>query len=133
MSITVLIRLLRLYFESSKKDVPEEWNKINPLYKDMLGRIIENGDVEYKALPNVKQLLAKCAESSDFDLALVTGNLAHCAELKLKSAGIDTDLFKRAHNGERKLIGGFGEDDIYRPGMGSDRRQDHFFKLNCSW
>jgi len=99
------------------KDVPEEWNKINPLYKDMLGRIIENGDVEYKALPNVNQLLAKCAESPDFDLALVTGNLAHCAELKLKSAGIDADLFKRTHNGERKLIGGFGEDDIYRPGL----------------
>ena len=41
----------------------------------------------------------------------MTGNLRECAEMKLKSAGINTDIFKR--NGI--LFGGFGNDHIDRP------------------
>lgn len=43
--------------------------------------------------------------------------MLHCAELKLKSAGIDSELFKKTHEGSFKLIGGFGDDDIQRPGL----------------
>ena len=98
-------------------DTPDEWERIFPLYRTLLAESIANGDMEFQALPNVKELLKKCDENENIELAIVTGNLAHCAELKLNSAGINSNLFKRHHEGENKLIGGFGDDDIYRPGL----------------
>ena len=41
----------------------------------------------------------------------MTGNLRECAEMKLKSAGINVDLFKV----DNVLFGGFGTDHIDRP------------------
>ena len=41
----------------------------------------------------------------------MTGNLRECAEMKLKSAGINVDLFKV----DGVLFGGFGTDHIDRP------------------
>ena len=41
----------------------------------------------------------------------MTGNLRECAELKLRSAGINVDLFKI----DGTLFGGFGTDHIDRP------------------
>jgi len=36
--------------------------------------------------------------------------------MKLKAAGIDPDLFSIEYEGEKLLIGGFGDDDAYRDG-----------------
>ena len=94
-----------------------EREKINELYKTRFEEALDRKDVEYQPLPGVLPLLEKCSKSSEVDLAIVTGNLLHCAELKLKSAGIDSEMFKKSHEGSFKLIGGFGDDDIHRPGL----------------
>ena len=46
----------------------------------------------------------------------MTGNPVSVANMKLKAAGIDPDLFTIEYKGEKLLIGGFGDDDAYRPG-----------------
>jgi hypothetical protein len=61
--------------------------------------------------------LHACELNENFDLALVTGNLSECAELKLTSAGINANLFKKQIDGKSVLMGGFGNDDINRPGL----------------
>ena len=99
------------------QDSHSEREKINELYKKRFEEALNRNDVEFHALPGVLSLLTKCSRSSDIDLGIVTGNLLHCAELKLKSAGIEVEMFKREHEGSFKLIGGFGDDDIKRPGL----------------
>ena len=47
----------------------------------------------------------------------MTGNPVSVANMKLKAAGIDPDLFSYEYKGEKLMIGGFGDDDAYRPGM----------------
>ena len=47
----------------------------------------------------------------------MTGNPVSVANMKLKAAGIDPHLFTLEYKGEKRLIGGFGDDDAYRPGM----------------
>merc|ERR1711935_1312897 len=64
------------------------------LYKQLLADSIARGDCHWESLLNVNELLAACANDAAFQLALVTGNLRECAEMKLKSAGINVDLFK---------------------------------------
>jgi len=98
------------------KDNPNV-KEIAPTFQQIMAKSLETKELEYVALPGVKELLEKCAKSDELELALVTGNTSDIAEIKLKSAGIDADLFKRNIGGKRKLMGGFGEDDIHRPGM----------------
>jgi len=67
-------------------DTPDEWENIFPLYQKLLADSIANGDMEFQALPNVQLLLQKCHEHAGLELALVTGNLSHCAGMKLSQS-----------------------------------------------
>lgn len=96
---------------------PEKLEQIAPLYNKYMKEFMEAKKITYEALPNVHKLLDYCHKSDDFDLALVTGNAIDGAEVKLRAAGINPDIFKRQYEGEFKLIGGFGSDDIYRQSL----------------
>lgn len=96
---------------------PEKLAQIGPLYTKNMTESIASGKIIYQPCPNVAALLDHCAKSDEFELALVTGNMIDAAEMKLEAAGLNADLFKRHHEGEYKLIGGFGNDDAYRPRM----------------
>ena len=49
--------------------------------------------------------------------------------MKLEAAGIDPELFTLEFEGKRRLIGGFGDDDGYRPGM-VKKAIERFEKIN---
>jgi len=86
----------------SSTDHPEKFQQIVPLYLKYLQEFIESKKLIYEALPHVNKLLEYCHKSDEFDLALVTGNTIDAAELKLRGAGINTELFKRDYEGEFK-------------------------------
>ena len=65
---------------------------------------VASGTLSWYSLPNVNELLQKLVVRTDVKLAILTGNVHDVAVIKLKTAGINADLFQE--NG--RLFGAFG-------------------------
>ena len=89
---------------------PEKLAKTFALWMEKTEEYLKSKKMSFNPLPNVGNMLEYCRKSGYFDLALVTGNPIEMAELKLRYAGIDPEIFKREYDGKLQLIGAFGND-----------------------
>lgn len=90
--------------ESIDEQLPELWD----IYLRELAIEFEAPAHETRVLPGVPALLDALTAQSAVVLALLTGNIAHGAALKLASAGIDPDTFR---------CGAYGSDCERRDGL----------------
>lgn len=89
---------------------------------------VSNGQLSWYSLPNVNELLQKLVARTDVKLAILTGNVHDVAALKLKTAGVNVDLFKE--NG--RLFGAFGSDHSVRDELVKIAKSRYCEFLGCS-
>lgn len=99
-----LLSAAGLSAESIDAQLPELWD----VYLRELALEFEAPSHQTRVLPGVPALLDALAAQSAAVLALLTGNIAHGAALKLTSAGIDPDTFR---------CGAYGSDCERRDGL----------------
>lgn len=68
------------------------------------------GQLSWYSLPNVNELLEKLVTRSDVKLGILTGNLYDIAVIKLKTAGVNLEVFQESG----RLFGAFGSDHFVR-------------------
>ncbi|XP_076802301.1 uncharacterized protein LOC143446525 [Clavelina lepadiformis] len=89
------------------KDYDERIEKAFTILPQIVEKGVAEGSYQWAVLPNVKELLEKLSKRNDVRVALLTGNLQSTAVLKLKSAGVNLDLFHVENFG---IMGAFGSD-----------------------
>ena len=98
---------------------------------DIMPEIVEtrvaNGQLSWYSLPNVNELLQKLVARTDVKLAILTGNVHDIAVLKLKSAGINAELFKE----KGQLFGAFGCDHFIRDELVKIAKRRYCDFLGC--
>jgi phosphoglycolate phosphatase len=98
----------------------ERVTRILERYVTMLEQELARPDHVTDVMPGVRQVLARIEEAGDAVLGLLTGNVRHGAQLKLRSAAIDPDRFR---------VGAFGSDHPVRaelPPIAAARAEPHF-------